>query len=77
VYSAARSEFEKDAFFAFLSILPSQRFMDPTPLAADPGTWLFPAIIMISAASLMQFLQMIATILMTRLENVYVSKQGT
>ena len=38
VYSAARLEFEKDSFFAFLSVLPSQRFMDPTPLAEDPGT---------------------------------------
>jgi len=76
VYSAARLEFEKDSFIAFLSISPSQRFMDPTPLAADPGTSLFPVIIMISDASLMQFLQMITTILMTGLENVYGSKQG-
>ncbi len=38
VYSAARLEFAKDSFLAFLSYLPSQRFMDPTPLAEDPGT---------------------------------------
>lgn len=38
VYSAARMEFDKDSFISFLSISPSQRFMDPTPLAADPGT---------------------------------------
>ena len=37
VYSAARIEFEHDAFFSFLSVAPSKRFMDPTPLAADPG----------------------------------------
>lgn len=37
VYSAARLEFETDAFMSFLPIAPSQRFMDPTPQAADPG----------------------------------------
>ena len=37
VYFAARLEFQNDVFFSFVSVSPSQRFMDPTPLAADPG----------------------------------------
>ncbi len=53
MYIAARAEFESRASFAFLSVPPSQRFMDPTPLAPDPGTfrseYLFSIITMFNA----------------------------
>ena len=45
VYSAARLEFQHDSFFSFVSVSPSQRFMDPTPLAADPGTLSLPQLL--------------------------------